>query len=564
VFKKANFFFPAGESTFIVGKSGSGKSTLGNLLAKYYDPACGKISIGGHSIQTLDAQWLRQNVMLVQQQALLFNETVALNIAFGKAGHATKEEVLRASETGNLQQTILDLPQGLETPIGLNGTSLSGGQQQRIGVARARLRDAPVVILDEATSALDQTSKRKVMGEIRKWREKKTTIIITHDVSQINDNEYVYVLENGKLVQEGYRVQLAERDRGAFASLMSTYTSRDISTGPEELWKSKPARPTSVPRDDMAGDEGNRWGYGSNIFGIHESTTGSSSLDMNAPRNSNASQSMQEFTTTEAPKNTSRLAQVFSPKVFQSPRLRKVGSAAMELLSPRPLPIASFDPFSKSNLMEEIPAVEYANSARAGRPSPISSKLNSSPAEHQCSPLDVKQDVNRPNITVSTSKKVRETELASFRDILATVWPRLSWKYRTYLLLGFFAAFVVAACTPAFAYVFGRLLGIYHLRGDLVSQAEKWALALLGIACADGAATFFMHYTLECTGQAWVNSLRVEALRRVLAQPCPWFYQEENSATRLNECLHRNAEEMRNLVGRFAGPVLTAMWILGI
>jgi ATP-binding cassette subfamily B (MDR/TAP) protein 1 len=234
VLNKATFFFPSGEITFIVGKSGSGKSTVGNLLMKYYKPTSGDILIDGHPIQTLDAEWHRQNVTLVQQQSALFNETVYQNIAFGREGQATMADVLNASKTGDLQQTITDLPDGLSTLVGSNREPLSGGQQQRIAIARARLRDAPILILDEATCALDQTSKRKAMEEIRKWRAKKTTIVITHDASQIHDDEYVYVLDHGNLVQEGYRRDFAEKGHGAlFLSIpfmlevMRQFSNRD-------------------------------------------------------------------------------------------------------------------------------------------------------------------------------------------------------------------------------------------------------------------------------------------------------------------------------------------------
>lgn len=119
----------------------------------------------------------------------MFNETGYRNIAFGREDTVASEDVLNAIKTADLQQTIISLPEGLETLVGSNGKSLSGGQQQRIALARARLRDSPIVILDEATSALDHTSRLKVMEEIRNWRQNKTTIIITHDVSQIRDGE---------------------------------------------------------------------------------------------------------------------------------------------------------------------------------------------------------------------------------------------------------------------------------------------------------------------------------------------------------------------------------------
>ena len=172
---------------------------------KYYDPSRGEVLIDGHSIQTLDPDWLRQNVTLVQQQNVLFNETVFQNIAFGRQSDVTEQNVLNASKTADLGQTIKGLPEGLATMVGSNGKSLSGGQQQRIAIARARLRDSPIVILDEATSALDQASRQTVMKAIREWRKGKSTIIISHDVSQIRDEEYVYVMENGRVVQEGWR-----------------------------------------------------------------------------------------------------------------------------------------------------------------------------------------------------------------------------------------------------------------------------------------------------------------------------------------------------------------------
>ena len=177
---------------------------------KHYSPVQGNIVIGGHSIQGLDTEWLRQNITLVQQESVLFNETVSRNIAFGREGTVASEDVLNAVKKADLQQTIISLPEGLETLVGSNGKSLSGGQQKRTAIARARLRDSPGAILNEATSALYQMSRLKVMEKIREWRQNKMTIIITHDVSQIRDGEYVYVLEHDSVVQEGHLKNFVE------------------------------------------------------------------------------------------------------------------------------------------------------------------------------------------------------------------------------------------------------------------------------------------------------------------------------------------------------------------
>ena len=218
VLNKVTFHFPAGRTTFIVGESGSGKSTLGDLLLGFYSPVSGYILIDGHPIQTLEVNWIRKNVTLVQQQAVLFNETVFKNIAFGSKDHSKvrKEEMKKAIETAFLQYTVSNLPQGLDTIVGNCGNAISGGQQQRVAIARARLRDTPVLILDEATSALDQASKVMVVDAIRRWRQGKTTIIITHDMSEVQADDFAYVLEKGEIVQADFKRKLEETEQGPF------------------------------------------------------------------------------------------------------------------------------------------------------------------------------------------------------------------------------------------------------------------------------------------------------------------------------------------------------------
>jgi len=220
VLDNASFFFPAGETSYIVGSSGSGKSTLGNILLKFYEARSGQITIDGHDIRSLDSTWLRRRITLVQQQSVLFNETIHRNIALGKHTRSTDYEISEAVTMADLEQTLASMANGINTMIDANGKCLSGGQQQRIILARARLCDAPILILDEATSALDQQSRAKVNNMIRKWRKGKTTIIITHDVTQILNMEYVYVMKDGVVVEEGYRGKLLEDKSGVFAAFM--------------------------------------------------------------------------------------------------------------------------------------------------------------------------------------------------------------------------------------------------------------------------------------------------------------------------------------------------------
>ncbi|KAL2870203.1 ABC transporter ATP-binding protein [Aspergillus lucknowensis] len=206
----SSFFFPAGATTFVIGKSGSGKSTLGQLLTRFYLPTSGEIFIDGNPIQTLSINWIRNNITYVEQRSILFNESIFKNIAFGRRDHEEirKQDVEYSIELAMLASTIENLPSGIDTLVGEGGNALSGGQRQRVAIARARVRDSPILILDEPTSALDGTNRAHVMDSIRKWREGKTTIIITHDMSQIRDSDFAYVLDQGSVIQAGYKGEL--------------------------------------------------------------------------------------------------------------------------------------------------------------------------------------------------------------------------------------------------------------------------------------------------------------------------------------------------------------------
>ena len=230
VLKSSAFLFPAGELTFLVGKSGSGKSTLGNLLVRFYEPSTGNISLDSTPLGCLDLYWLRNNITLIQQSSILFRDTFFNNVAVGARdpGSVSEKDVSEACGLALLRSTIAGLPEGLDTVIGPGGHNLSGGQQQRLALARARLRDPPVLVLDEITSGLDPSNRALIMDSIRRWRRGKTTIIITHDVAQIEEHEYVYVLEGGRVVQEGTQRTLAAAEKGLFASLLA---SADENTG---------------------------------------------------------------------------------------------------------------------------------------------------------------------------------------------------------------------------------------------------------------------------------------------------------------------------------------------
>ncbi|KAJ9308096.1 hypothetical protein DTO217A2_2337 [Paecilomyces variotii] len=209
--QSSSFLFPAGEMTFIIGPIGSGKSTLASLLARIYAPMSGEIKIDGYPMETLHSNWIRDNITIFHQQNTLFDETILTNIVFGCPEHKriTEEDIQESIDVAMLRRTIGNFPEKLDTFVTSQGNTLSGGQKQRIAITRARLRDTPILILDECTGALDYITRRHVIDSIRQWREGKTTIIITHDLSHIRPSDLLYVLEQGRVVCSGYKHELS-------------------------------------------------------------------------------------------------------------------------------------------------------------------------------------------------------------------------------------------------------------------------------------------------------------------------------------------------------------------
>ena len=218
VLKNIEFSMKAGQSVALVGRSGSGKSTLANLIPRFFECSSGEIALDGVALEEYQLQNLRAQIAIVNQQVVLFSGTIKSNIAYGSLSDKSDEEVQKALEIANATEFVDKLPQGINTPLGEKGLMLSGGQRQRLAIARAILKDAPVLILDEATSALDNHSERYIQQALERVMENRTTLVIAHRLSTIQNADLILVMDNGEIVERGSHQQLIEQ-QGLYAQL---------------------------------------------------------------------------------------------------------------------------------------------------------------------------------------------------------------------------------------------------------------------------------------------------------------------------------------------------------
>ncbi|OJI81261.1 hypothetical protein ASPTUDRAFT_32682 [Aspergillus tubingensis CBS 134.48] len=503
VLKSTSFFFPAGETTFVIGRSGSGKSTLGQLLTRFYLPESGEILIDGVPIQSLSIDWIRNNITLLEQRSVLFNESIFMNIAFGSRNYEglSKVDLRECIDLARLQSTIDDLPKGIDTCVGHGGDFLSGGQKQRVAIARARLRDTPILIMDEPTSALDATNRVEITKAIREWRRGKTTIIITHDMSQIMDHDFAYIMDQGSVIQAGYRHELEEsntcfatsdklhreeREHGVVhnssdrCSSVSSRSSIESTRGPS---------PDSFSRhSELAQHSCAIHGYKRSIQSIHQSAD----TQRFRPRRESIGMHMYELNTVHVDDTN-----------FQSNRFRQ----------------------------SILPVNDVVN------------EINRARSKHRS---------KRP---YKNAARLAPQESMSLGRIMLTILPNLTRGQKLLLLLGCFSTLGHSMATPLFSYCLSKLLETFY---NKQAKASTWSLIVLGIAVGDGVISFLMHYLLELCGQAWVDRLRKRGFHHILDQPRKWFEEAGNEPSQLTSSLNHSAEEMRNLVGHFGGYVLVA------
>ncbi|KAF2751990.1 P-loop containing nucleoside triphosphate hydrolase protein [Sporormia fimetaria CBS 119925] len=562
--RNVNITFEAGRTTFVVGRSGSGKSTLSQLLVRFYAPMDGQVLLDGMSLNILDLQWLRDNITLVEQHSVLFQGSIRDNIALGnRNGAPLQNDINEATDMAALQSVLKDLPDGLNTVVGPKGNSLSGGQRQRVALARARIRDTPILILDESTSALDYATRNRVVDSIRGWRKGKTTIIITHDVTQILPTDYVFVMDCAQVVDEGERSVLETQVDSPFRTFLTAETEASQESD----------NSTDAEIDDVISAYSNQWAPSPRASMISQLGANIITPFMSSGRTSFYRRSM--MVTPDVPyvdlekELTSRRSSLSSVDL----------EAGVENIGMRPLPTRigsqreerrrSGMPLPRHGPRVRMPshAAQSPSRTRSTHASPSSSS-SASPALQQPPEEPTHTLPKRRARFLGRSRRSRETPSPAVVDslsvvqILKTVWPNLDWHSRASLLFALCCTLLHAGVTPTFAYVFAQLLSTFFRAADAYQQALMYSLIILGIAIVDGLSCYGFQYLFDSCAQTWANNIKGEAMRRILLQPREFFDREENGISRIAECLDGFAEEARNLPGQFVGQTIVVVVML--
>ncbi|KAL5612284.1 hypothetical protein BROUX41_000177 [Berkeleyomyces rouxiae] len=617
-----SFHFDRNALNFIVGRSGSGKSTLGNLLVKFYEPTSGEIFIDGHDLRALNTDWVRTNVCLIQQSSLLFNDSFFNNVAFGSLNPhaATMDDVRVACDMAMLQSTIYKLPQGLDTLLGASGHGLSGGQKQRLALARARLRDPPILILDEVTSGLDTVNKSLIMDALRAWRQGKTTIIITHDITQIGKDDWVYVMDAGHVMQNGRFHELGGSSangllkslyQASHAQTTTDFTSPDTptleATFKPDMSATSPVE-SIVPEMIPTSQRISRF-----IFQELEHATNGTQLRRALSRRntiaitdagdsvySSLARARELYRHSfsqepEARDNVQRRRSIHNGTALralspfglrtqsQRRRVRSMSSAKLELDSND----EDQSRHSQETTNEDVEQINLEFLATIGvsvqnsrQALGVTRRFHNTDAEkaelaeaEQKGQHRLKFRRSHAILGRRQKKKTRTTDphhgqpeetisvsTIPMRAIFRTVWPNISVHQRLLLVIGLIMCMIAAGATPVFSYCFARLLSIFWEPGDRIQKAMRWTVALIGIGVGNGVTIITGRCLCEDVARAWVNNLRRTALQNVLAQPVWWAgMTPKNSPRVVVNTLSRCAEEMCTLLGSFVVIVLVAV-----
>ncbi|KAF7295018.1 p-loop containing nucleoside triphosphate hydrolase protein [Mycena indigotica] len=455
VLRDITLSLPANKLTFIVGTSGSGKSTIAHLLAGLYAVQAGTITVddGAVDLSELDIAVVGQGAA-----STLFDMNILENVAVGR-GEITPEDVRFVCKLVLLHDFVMGLPNGYDTVLGNGGASLSGGQKQRLALARAILRNPDVLVFDEATSALDPTSRVLVFEAIRRYRNGQTTLVITHDLSQIAKDDFVYVLKEGCVVENGLRADLEGFPFGVFGDLVTiplTYGHDSPSEKDETL----------------------------------PNSTGQSSADVDNLTFSSRSHPFGQFflsTISSAPSAHTRTS-----KITSSPFLPNING------------------FSKGRTpapWKPLPAPSTVFTRATGfSMSPESEKIN---WQSDLKVRVIPQSTDAPD------------HIPSIWQLVQDIYPTI--PHKPVVAVGLFVCLLSGSCTPVFSFLLSRLLFEVSIGAQNTQVINKYGFIVLGVAAADGLLMGLKYFLMQSTAMSWVTRMRGLGFARVLRQDRPWF-----------------------------------------
>ncbi|KAK9366636.1 P-loop containing nucleoside triphosphate hydrolase protein [Lipomyces kononenkoae] len=562
ILNNVSFTIPMNRLTFIVGGSGSGKSTLHSLLLNLYSPQAGSVSIDGINVSFLLSSWLRHTVTVVQQDSVLFRDTIANNIRLGSATPwlVDDEDIKRAVRLAMLTETMNDLPAGVDTFLAEGGNDLSGGQRQRIALARAIIRDSPILVLDEATSALDIIARGLIIDAIRQWRDGRTTVIITHDVASIGLKDNVIVMKEGCIMEQGMRGDL-ESDHGAFMQLIESSTEST--------------------RHDR--DENNLTAKVQNqqVNEIERPATCYAVAIERRTRLMNVCTDLPYLDSSNLDLNLTRWS-LFDAAAIRYRNSQNFPSA----IARRWTQLRTRDSFIDSAIT--LTSGDNTHRVRQNIRREPTSPTIATARKPSVATLPESLVLSEKNTGAASTKKAgRESAGALAFLLLAFRTQRRRWV----VVLGLFVALINGAAMPAFSYTFARLVyTIFPTQGSAVQskgQSLEWPLIVFGISCVDALTTFGHTLILEAAGDRWVYRLRNLAFRKILTRDWTWFIEEAVSpdlshasstsfsdksgednisseagyhdAPALSQVINNDSDELRLLLGRFSGTVTSVL-----
>ncbi|GJN92850.1 hypothetical protein Rhopal_005888-T1 [Rhodotorula paludigena] len=605
-----SLYFAARETTYVVGTSGSGKSTVGQLLLGLYAPEEGRVEVDEQGLEWIDEEWLRGHVACVSQGAsVLFDGTVHDNVAVGVVGQlqedgtrrrredVTREEVIAACRGALIHDFIRDLPEGYDTWLsGEKGASLSGGQRQRLAIARAWIRNPTVLILDEATSALDATSRLLVNEAVKRWRDNRTTIIITHDLAPIGSDDFVYVMANGQVVEQGYRSELEAHAGGFFATLASTQVGGpaataveldgeaevlDLSDGDDDETidpsvhgtpRSAPATPRighpsphSTPRiqiDDVDEERASKRFSIPSAAGLFFASMGTDNA-VRASRELRDARRVSANFSLGAGGSRSRSP---SPSPSSRPMSRASSNDLLPPFDPTTASSRSVKTLSRTNSEMSLKALEVVgaaamNSRRTGTTRIKHRTLTEDELQRwaQRSTVDGAQHV----VDIKQDEDEPLRPMMSMTQLIKRYWPTIPNKLL--FIVGITLSVAVGACTPVFSTYLSQVMSNLG-NPNANSVVTTAAIVILLVAFFEGLATFAKFYCLERCAMGWCTSLRRRALGSVVKQDKAFFDLQENSTSNLSYSIIKDSEDARTLVGTIIGQlvVLLSMLTIGI